>query len=571
MHDLVIRNGTLVDGTGKPAFTGDLAIDGDRITAVGAVPDQGREEVDARGLLVTPGFVDIHTHYDGQVTWDPWLSPSGWHGVTTVVMGNCGVGFAPVRPADRAWLINVMEGVEDIPGSALSEGIRWEWETFPQYLDAIDRAPHALDFAAQVPHSAVRGYVMGTHASEHDDATPEQIAAMRDLVAEALRAGALGFSTSRTSLHRTAEGVLVAGTSAAIAELEGIADALGQVGHGVFELADEHTSVPADLAWMERIATRTGRPVVFNLSQTDFGPGVWRKVLDGLEGAAERGAPVYGQVAGRAIGLWMGWRATAHPFALHPGWRALAALPWAERLGRLRDPAVRAALLADKPAPAGMFETWLVQAWDKMYPFASPADYEPDPARSVGALARAEGRSPAEVAYDHLTQGDGEGFLYFPLFNYTDGNLDVLRALQLHPRTRMGLSDGGAHCGAICDGGMPTFMLTHWARDRTRGERLPLEWLVRNQTSETADFYGLEDRGRLACGYRADVNVIDLAGLALKPPRLVHDLPAGGRRLIQEAEGYRLTLCAGVVTQRDGSPTGAMPGRLVRGPRPCPG
>ena len=365
MHQRVIRGGTIVDGTGGPPFLADIAVNNGVITAVGEV-GPGADELDARGLHVTPGWVDVHTHYDGQVTWDPWLTPSGWHGVTTVVMGNCGVGFAPVRAADRAWLIQTMEGVEDIPGAALHEGIRWAWESFPEYLDAID-TPHALDFAAQIPHAAVRGFVLGPQAAETGQASEAQIREMRALVAEALRAGALGFTTSRTSLHKTAAGVLMAGTNAVIDELRGICAALGETGLGVVELADEHLRVPDDLAWMEELAKSTGRPVIFNLSQTDFAPDMWRLGLAGVEAAGARGVPLFAQVAGRAIGLWMGLQLTAHPFALHPTWTALEGCSWAEKQAKLADPAFRAALLADAPPRgADWFYAWLVQSWDKM-------------------------------------------------------------------------------------------------------------------------------------------------------------------------------------------------------------
>ncbi len=569
MHDRVIRGGFLVDGTGRPGFVGDVAIDGDRIVAVGEVPGRGKSEIDATGLVVTPGWVDMHTHYDGQATWDPLLSPSGWHGVTTVVMGNCGVGFAPVRPDDRDWLIQVMEGVEDIPGSALSEGIRWGWETFPEYLDALDQMSFSLDVGTQVPHAAVRAYVLGRDASEERDATPEEIARMKAIVAEGLSAGALGFTTSRTSLHKTAEGQFVAGTFAAREELFGIAEALAEAGTGIFECASEHVTLGDDIAWMEEVATRTGRPFVFNLSQTDFAPELWKDVLAKLEAAGERGAPLYAQVAGRAIGILMNWQVTAHPFVLHPTWQELSQLPWEEHKAALKRPEVRAAILADTPEERGVFEAYITQTFDKMFRVAD--GYEPDPSLSIGARAKAEGVSPLALAYDALMEDDGEGFLYFPLFNYADNDLELLHGLHQHPRTRMGLSDGGAHCGAICDGGMPTFMVTHWTRDRSRGERLPLEHIVRRQTSETAAFYGLHDRGVLAPGYRADLNLLDLERLAIGRPQVVHDLPAGGRRLIQRASGYRYTICAGEVVVQDDQPTGALPGRLLRGTQAAPG
>jgi N-acyl-D-aspartate/D-glutamate deacylase len=569
MHDLVIRGGFVVDGTGAPGRAADIAIDGDRIVAVGVVEAGGRREIDATGRLITPGWVDMHTHYDGQITWDPHLTPSGWHGVTTVVMGNCGVGFAPCRVEDRDWLINVMEGVEDIPGSALSEGIQWDWESFPEYMDAIEGMPHSLDFAAQVPHSALRGYVMGRRPSENENvASVEQIAEMKRLVKEALEAGALGFSTSRTTLHKTAEGVFVAGTFAEREELFGIAEALAETGKGVFEIADEHVMLPQDIEWLEQIAHQAKRPIIFNLSQTDFAPELWKEGVAKLEEAVERGASLWAQSAGRAIGVVMNWRTTAHPFALHPEWQKLSTLPWREHLAALRDPQVRARILADTPEQRGVFEHYITQSFDKMYPLA--AGYEPAPEQCIAALAAAEGRTPAEVAYDALLEDNGEGALYFPLFNYTEKNLDILHTMHSHPRILMGLSDGGAHCGAICDSGMPTFMITHWTRDRSRGERFPLEYMVMRQTSQTAAFYGLHDRGILAPGYKADVNVIDYENLQLQPVELVFDLPAGGRRLTQRAVGYDYTICSGVVTVESGTPTGEMPGALVRGEQQAP-
>jgi N-acyl-D-amino-acid deacylase len=570
MHDVVLRNGFVVDGTGAPGFAGDVAFVGGRISEVGQVAGRGREEIDCRGRLITPGWVDMHTHYDGQVTWDPYLTPSGWHGVTTVVMGNCGVGFAPVREADRDWLIGVMEGVEDIPGTALHEGIRWGWQTFPEYLDALERLPLAIDIGTQVPHSAVRAWVMGRKGAEDDAASEGEIDQMRAVVLEALKAGALGFSTSRTSLHKTAEGVLVAGTFATEAELFGIGRALKQAGHGVFELADEHSQVPADLSWLTRLAEETGRPVVFNLSQVDQAPGLWRQAVAGLEAAAARGVPLYAQVAGRSIGILQTFHGTAHPFVLTEPWAGISYLPWEEKAARLRDPAFQRALVEAVPFHVGAFEAFVTRSFQKMFPMGEDSDYEPSPETSVAAIAARTGQAPAEVALQALLADDGHGTLYFPLFNYSETNLDLLHELHQHPRTRMGLSDGGAHCGAICDGGMPTFMLTHWTRDRTRGPKLALEHVVMRQTSQTAAFYGLHDRGVLAPGYRADVNLIDYDRLRLPPPRMVWDLPAGGRRLVQRAEGYDRTWCAGRCIMIDGQPTGELPGRLVRGPQGSP-
>lgn len=556
----------MVDGTGAPAREADVALQGDTIAEVGVVSGQGRREIDARGMLVTPGFVDMHTHYDGQATWDPHFSPSHGHGVTTVVMGNCGVGFAPCRPEHRDWLINVMEGVEDIPGSALHEGIQWDWESFPQYMDALERRPHALDYAVQVPHSAVRGYVMGPGRAEQEDATPEEIAQMAALVAEAVDAGALGFSSSRTPLHKTAEGILVAGTDATMDELTAIAKVLADR-RALFEISCDNDRIHEEVKWLDRLARELGTPVLFNLTQTDPNPSGWQAALQVLERAAADGVPLTGQVAGRSVGLCMCWRGTAHPFALHPSWQALATRPWAEQLATLRDPSFRAKLIAEAPIVVGPFESFITQTFAKMFPMDAGFDYEPEPSDSLAALAAAQGTSALELAYDALMERGGEGMIYFPLFNYATGSLDPLHTLHGHPNTRFGLADGGAHCGAICDAGMPTFMLTHWARDRRRGPRLPLEHMVERQTRATAHLYGLRDRGVLAPGLRADVNVIDFENLRLGPARMAWDLPAGGRRLLQDATGYRHTVIGGEVVYVDGEHTGALPGRLLRGPQ----
>src|SRR5262245_31370655 len=570
MHDLVIRGGTLVDGTGTAPRTGDVAIDGERIAAVGDALGPGRREVPAAGLLVTPGWVDIHTHYDGQVTWDPYLTPSCWHGVTTVVMGNCGVGFAPARPDRHQWLIGLMEGVEDIPGTALAEGIRWEWETFPQYLDALERMPRVLDVAAQVPHGAVRAYVMGERGAKNQAPTADEIAAMSAIVRDGIAAGALGFSTSRTLLHRAVDGEPVPGTYAAEDELLGIGRALGELGQGVFELASDLRPEEPEIEWMEKLSRQTGRPVTFTLLQNDIDPAQWRRMLEATERAAARGARVIGQISARPTGLLMGWDSTAHPFIFHPTYRELAHLPIDRRVERLRDPAVRARITTEQPAFADALAAFVCTVFHKLFPLGDPPDYEPAAERSVAAMAQRAGRTPQEVAYDLMMQRDGRELLYLPLLNYADFDFEPIRAMLEHPNTVLSLSDGGAHCGLICDASTPTLLLTHWVRGRTRGPRLPLELIVRRQTHETAELYGLDDRGLLAPGRLADVNVIDFDALSLGAPQMVFDLPAGGRRLVQKAPGYRYTVKSGAVTFENGEPTGALPGRLVRGPQATP-
>jgi N-acyl-D-amino-acid deacylase len=567
MHDLVIRGGTIVDGSGERARDGDVAVDGCRIAAVGGAAGAGRREVDARGLLVTPGWVDIHTHYDGQVTWDPYLTPSCWHGVTTVVMGNCGVGFAPAKPQRHDWLIGLMEGVEDIPGTALAEGIRWSWESFREYLDALERMPRALDVAAQAPHGAVRAYVMGERGAKNEPATPEDVAGMARIVREAIAAGALGFTTSRTVLHRAVDGEPVPGTFAGEDELLGIGRVLGEAGHGVFEMASDLMPEDNEMAWMERLSRETGRPITFALLQNDLDPLQWRRLLAATERANAAGARITPQVAARPTGLLMGLQSTAHPFVSHRTYRAIAHLPLDERVREMRRPEVRQRIIGEEVQFTNPVAAIVAGAFHKLFPLGDPPDYEPAPEKSVAAAARREGRSPREIAYDLLLERDGRALLYFPLLNYSDVDFEPIREMLLHPQTVPGLSDGGAHCGIICDAGTPTFLLTHWVRDRRRGERLPLEFVVRRQTRDTAEVYGLNDRGLLAPGLKADLNLIDLDALALDAPRMVFDLPASGRRLIQKARGYRMTIKDGVPIFEDGEPTGALPGHLIRGPR----
>lgn len=567
MHDLVIRNGAIVDGSGAPRFVGDLAIDGSTITVVGNVRDQGVREIDATDLLVTPGFVDMHTHYDAQVTWDPYLTPSGWHGVTTVVMGNCGVGFAPAKADRREWLIAMMEGVEDIPGAALTDGIEWEWETFPEYLDALDRRRWVTDVATQVPHGALRAWVMGDRCEDGIEATPSEVDAMAALTEEALSAGALGFSTSRTPLHRSIDGDLVPGTSADAGELFGIADGMAAAGHGVFECALHHPEVPGSFEWLREVARRTGKPAVFNFNIPDTHPELYRDVLAKLDEAEADGLEVYGQVAGRPVGVLMSWDGTINPFMGRPTFEELRSLDAPARHTQLNKPEVRRMLLAEASTDQRSLVQYISTSFDRMWLFEGEADYEPEPELSLLRRAGRDATRAAEMAYDHLNSADGTGIIYFPFMNYAAGSLEPLRELHQHPRTRMGLADGGAHCGTIVDGGMPTFMLSYWARDRSRGDTLPLELVVHRQTQQTAEFYGLEDRGVLAPGYRADVNVIDFDELGFERPRMAWDLPTGAPRYVQQSTGYRFTLCAGVVTVEKGEFTGQLPGRLIRGPQ----
>ena len=568
MHDLVIRNGRVIDGAETPAFVADIAIDGGRITAVGVVPGKGRREIDASGRIVTPGWVDIHTHYDGQVTWDPYLSPSSWHGVTTAVMGNCGVGFAPVKRDRHEWLIELMEGVEDIPGSALAEGINWTWETFPEYLDSLDAQARVLDVATQVPHSAVRAYVMGDRGARNEDATPDDIAQMSAIVAEGMAAGALGFSTSRTVVHTTKDGTVMPGTTAAADELLAIGKAMAAVAPGVFEMSSDMNPADREFEWMRAMSIDTGVTVTYSLLQSPLQPGNWIKLLELTRQARAQGASIAAQIACRPTGLVLGWQSTIHPFVGRQTYRDIAALPFEERLEKLKDPAVRAAILADPSKKMGPLGAIMTQGFDRMFRLQQPdgsLDYEPRAEDSIKALAEASGQAPDAVVYDMLMENDGRGYIYLPLLNYTEFSFDHIEAMMHDPNTVLSLSDGGAHCGVICDASFPTYMLTHWVRDRKRGPTLPLEKVVSMQTRDTARLYGLNDRGVLAVGMKADLNVIDFERLAIQAPEMVFDLPADGRRMIQRAEGYVATIVSGVVTWENGEATGAMPGKLIRG------
>ncbi len=569
----VIQNAYLVDGSGSPAMHADIAFEGDFITDVAApqsLPTPSTTRViDADGRLVTPGWVDIHTHYDAQATWDPWLTPSSWHGVTSVVMGNCGVGFAPASSDRHDWLIALMEGVEDIPGTAMTEGITWEWTSFEEYLAALESRPHVIDFAAQIAHGPLRGYVMGDRGAANETATADDIEQMSKLVESALRAGALGFSTSRTPLHRSKDGELVPGTTANEHELLGIAGAMKRVGHGVFQFAPEHAKVPVEeWSWMRKLAQTTGATVSVNLSQPNDGPEIWRNVLSLLTEAQSDGVPIVAQVAGRTIGVLMCLEGSAHPLLFHPAYNEVAHLPLAERCKALQEPHLRERIINEMPNDGGLFQKVILDNASHMFPVMSAnIDYEPLPSASATAIAMNANKKVMEVLLDQLVANEGHGLIYMPFFNYAYGDLSFNYEAHQHPGTRMGLSDAGAHCGAICDGGTPTFMLTHWVRDRTRGGKLPLELVVHRQTQQTAALYGLADRGHIAPGKRADINIIDFEKLNFTMPYMAYDLPAQGRRLVQQAIGYDATFVAGTQIVDSDQFTGALPGNLVRGPR----
>ncbi len=572
-HDLVIRGGTIVDGTGGKPFQGDIAIDNGLITAVGTVDSPGREEIDATGKIVTPGFVDVHTHYDGQATWDAEMAPSSWHGVTTVIMGNCGVGFAPARPDRHEWLISLMEGVEDIPGTALAEGMKWDWETFPEYLDALERLPRTVDVGTHVPHGAVRAYVLGDREKPGAVPTEAEIAEMSRIVEEGIRAGALGFSTSRTVLHKSVDGELVPGTTATAEELIAIGRAMGRVGHGVFEMASDLKREWNEFEWMGQLSRETGLPVTFAALQSIAKELPLEEQIAEMRAQNDNGANIVAQIALRGNGIIMAWQGTIHPFLFRPAWAEIAELPWEEKLTALRDPAFRRRMI-DEPSQipdSDIAELYHVIAggWPVQFEMDPDFNYEPSIAESIAARAAAAGVSGEEYAYDLLMKDDGKGFIYFPVLNYRDGNLNFLEDLQLSDDTVNSLSDGGAHCGTICDAASPTFMLQHWVRDR-KGKRIALELAIKRQCRDTAVLYGLHDRGLLQPGMLADVNVIDMDKIKLGKPWLAFDLPAGGKRLLQKADGYVATIKSGQITFRDGVMQGPTPGIVLRGPQTEP-
>jgi N-acyl-D-aspartate/D-glutamate deacylase len=567
MHDLVIRNGKIADGTGTPAFAGDISINGDKIVSVGGAAGPGHREIDASGLLVTPGWVDIHTHYDGQVAWDPFLSPSSWHGVTTLVMGNCGVGFAPVERGKEDFLISMMDGVEDIPTETLKAGINFEWESFPEYLDALSRMKRVLDVGTHVPHCAVRAYVMGERGAANEAATADDIAQMAAIVRDSVKAGALGVSTSRTLLHRTRDKAYVPGTFAGVDEVLGIGRALGEAGSGVFEMVTDVTGDDADLGWVARLSAETGRPISLAAVVSRRSGMRMHEIFEFIRRNNASGSHIVAQVAARPAASLMSLQSSLHPFSTHRSYRQLmTGLSLPECVAKMRDPNVRAQILNDQPAVREEQTLAMVSQFEHHFPLGDPPDYEPTREMSILERAKRAGKSPQELAYDTLLERDGRGIIYMPLA-FKDYSFDALRPLLTDSATILSLSDGGAHCGVICDAGMPTYLLTHWVRDRRRGPRIALELAVKRQTKDTAELYGMRDRGVLAPGMKADLNLIDFENLRLHSPEMVFDLPADGRRFVQRVDGYKYTIVSGEVTYEGGESTGAMPGKIVRGSR----
>jgi N-acyl-D-aspartate/D-glutamate deacylase len=566
MHDLIIRGGTIVDGSGAPRFTGDIAITGEQIVAVGNIQGPAKKEIDATGMVVTPGWVDVHTHYDGQATWDPILAPSSWHGVTTVVMGNCGVGFAPVRPGDQDYLIELMEGVEDIPGAALAEGIDWQWESFPEYLDALETKKRTIDVATQVPHGAIRAYVMGERCnSQNDIPTDDELAKMQALVREGLEAGALGFSSSRTWLHKDKHGVHVPGTFAGSDEMLALGLSMKGLDHGIFEMVSDHLGDDDEWAWIQQFAKETGRPIT--LVATSAAAFEGNKMYNIAESARQKGLEVRPQIAGRPTGVLHGLQSNFHVFALTPTFQQeLAPLPLAEMVAAMDNGELKARIISevdgDRPMPlSGSLNDLLWQ----VFPLGDKPNYEPNKEDSVAGIATASGEDPFAVMYDLLRANGGKELFYQPLGGYQTYNFDFFKISMGHPNVLFGLSDGGAHCGVIADAGMPTFILSHWARDRAKGEQFDLEFLVRKLSRDTAEAYGMTDRGLLQPGYLADINIIDFEALSLHRPEAVFDLPTGGKRLVQKVEGYRHIIKRGEPIFVDNQHTGALPGKLVRG------
>ena len=564
---IAIRGGTVVDGSGGEPFKADLELLDGRISKIGDVPEGLGETIDATGRIVTPGFVDVHTHYDGQVTWTNQIAPSSAHGVTTVVMGNCGVGFAPCHPQDRTRLVQLLEGVEDIPEIVFTEGLPWTWETFPEYMDFLASRRYDIDFGAYLPHAALRVFAMGERGARREDATPEDRRAMRSLVAQAARAGAMGFSTSRSMNHRSSDGSNTPMYQAATQELVELACGLKDAGAGLLQMAGVSDPV-RDMQLLREMAMASGRPVSFSLAQSHQKPDEWRSVLRLMAASVADGVNISAQVCGRSVGMTQGLDMSLHPFIFHPSYRAIAHLSLAERVALMRGDALREKILAEEPQPIGTADPRAFERavdLEGIYELGEPPNYEPSRDQSIAARARAAGTTPLRLAYELLLRDEGRLALLRPIHNYAHNDLEVCRELLLHPNTNFGLGDGGAHLGYICDAGLPTFMLTYWTRDRAKGGLMPLPGVVKALTSDLAQLMEMKDRGRIAVGLKADINVIDYENLHLKRPHVMHDLPGGGRRLLQDVDGYDATIVSGVVTQRRGKPTGMLPGRLVRG------
>lgn len=562
-YDLVIRNGTVHDGQGGDPFEADVAISGGTIAAIGPNLGRGQQEIDARHRLVTPGFIDPHTHYDAQITWSDRLNPSSWNGVTTVMVGNCGVGFAPCKSHQRGQLIELMEGVEDIPEPVLTEGIPWNWESFGDFMDFLEPRPFDIDVATQVPHAALRVYVMGERGVAREDATEEDRQAMAMLAAEGIKAGALGFSTSRTINHRTVAGAYTPTLGAAEQELIAIGEAIHATKSGWMQVITDFDDPAQEMAMLKRLAKISGRPMSITVLQRDDRPELWRDTMAEIDKANEEGAAIIGQVLPRPTGVMMGFEISLNPFMACDVWREIAHLPHTQKVERLRDPEYRARLLA-APQEETPLLTRAVR-WDRIFPIGDPPDYEPGPEKSVAARAEREGRAPADVAYDMLLENEGKTILYRPLSNYSYGNLDTVGDMMQQPHSLVGLGDGGAHVGILTDASAMTYLLSHWTRDRTRGATLPLSWAIKRLTSDNAKALGLNDRGTLGVGRKADINVIDYDAVNICPPEVMYDLPAGGKRMVQRTKGFDATIVSGAITYQDGEATGALPGRLIRG------
>ena len=564
MFDLIIKNGLIYDGKGSKPYKADLAISNEKIVGIGDIQGDAKEIINAEGKIVTPGFVDIHTHYDGQVTWDPYLRPSTYHGVTTVVMGNCGVGFSPCKPDQRDWLIGLMEGVEDIPGTALHEGIDWEWESFPEYLDALDKKPLAIDVGTQIPHGAVRAYVMGERGINHEEASEEEIKEMKRIVQEAVKAGAYGFSTSRTEKHNDVNGNLTPSITAHKNELVEIAKSLGEINQGVLQGISDFYDFDSEFDIFKTMSEESGRPISITVEQQDARPEWWEQLLDGIEEAQSEGINMYGQVPPRATGILMGLTATLNPFRFHPAYMEIAELPLDERVQVMKTDEFREKLLNQEGVSINPLVDEIVTSYGKMFKLGEPANYEPDPKDSFESLALSSNMTAEEIAYEAMLEKEGRALIYHPLFNYQTGDLSLVEKMLKHPYTISGLGDAGAHCGAISDASFPTTLVQHWSRDRSRGNKLPLEKVIKMQTSETANLLGIKDRGIIEEGYKADINVIDYEKLTLHEPEIINDLPAGGRRLVQKASGYDYTIVSGEIAFIKGEATGALNGRLIR-------